>query len=362
MLYELLNPLRELFFGFNVLRYITFRAVGAGITAFVVSLWLGPWLIRKLTGMNFKQTIEREGFSQLYEAHSGKEKIPTMGGFLILGSLCASTLIWADLRNRFIWLCLLTAVYLGLVGFLDDYLKLSRKNSKGLIASYKLTAQVLLGLLLGVILYFQSPSWHNVAIPFFKRWVFAMGPFYIVFVACVITGASNAVNLTDGLDGLAIGCTLMIALTYGLFSYLTGHALFSNYLQIPFVPGAGELAVFCLALFGAGMGFLWFNAYPASVFMGDVGSLSIGGVLGAIAVFTKKEILLVMVGGIFVMEAVSVILQVGSYKLTKRRIFKMAPIHHHFQLGGLRETKVVIRFWIVSILLSLFGVATLKLQ
>jgi len=219
-----------------------------------------------------------------------------------------------------------------------------------------------IGLGIGTFLYFDSPVWCNVALPFFKNWFLILGPFYILFVALVITGTSNAVNLTDGLDGLAIGCTLMIALTYGVFSYVTGHTAFSHYLRIPYIAGAGELAVFCAVLFGSGLGFLWFNAHPASVFMGDIGSLGLGGALGAVAIFTKKELLLVIVGGIFVLEAVSVILQVFSYKLRQKRIFRMAPIHHHFQLGGLKETKVVIRFWIISILLSLLGLATLKLQ
>jgi phospho-N-acetylmuramoyl-pentapeptide-transferase len=270
--------------------------------------------------------------------------------------------LWADLRNRYVLLCLLVTAWLGMIGFVDDYLKLSKKNSKGLRGTYKLIAQIALGVYLGSVLYLESPRWHDVAIPFLKNWVLAMGPFYIAFVVLVVAGASNAVNLTDGLDGLAIGCTLMISLTYGVFSYVAGNYIFSHYLKIPFVPGVGELAVFCTALFGAGMGFLWFNAHPASLFMGDIGSLSIGGALGAVAVLTKKEFLLVIVGGIFVAEALSVILQVLSFKLWKKRIFRMAPVHHHFQLKGLKETKVVIRFWIISVILSLFGLATLKLQ
>ncbi len=362
MLYQLLYPLREYFFGFNVFRYITFRAAMAGITAFIVCLCIGPGVIRFLSKLNLKQTIEREGFSSLYQEHAGKEKVPTMGGLMILGSIIISTLLWADLRNRYVWLCLLIVLWLGGVGFVDDYLKLAKKNSKGLAAANKFIGQAIIGLGIGVFLYFDSPVWRDVALPFFKNWFLMLGPFYILFVALVITGTSNAVNLTDGLDGLAIGCTLMIALTYAIFSYVTGHAAFSHYLQIPFIAGAGELAVFCAVLFGSGIGFLWFNAHPATVFMGDVGSLGLGGALGAVAIFTKKELLLVVVGGIFVLEAISVIFQVLSYKLRQKRIFRMAPIHHHFQLGGLKETKVVIRFWIVSILLSLLGLATLKLQ
>lgn len=362
MLYELLYPLRDFFFGFNVFRYITFRAAMGGITAFVVTLLIGPAVIRFLSRLNLKQSVERVGFSALYEEHAGKEKVPTMGGLMILGSVTLSTLLWMDLGNRYVWLSLLIVLWLGVVGFVDDYLKLSKKNSKGLTALNKFVGQTVIGLGIGVFLYFDSPVWRDAAIPFFKDWFITLGPFYVLFVALVLTGSSNAVNLTDGLDGLAIGCTLMIALTYGVFSYVTGHAAFSQYLQIPHIAGAGELAVFCAVLFGAGLGFLWFNTHPAAVFMGDVGSLSLGGALGAVAIFTKKELLLVIVGGVFVMEALSVILQVGSYKFTKQRIFRMAPIHHHFQLGGLKETKVVVRFWIISILLSLLGLASLKLQ
>ena len=362
MFYELFYPLRHTFFGFNVFRYITFRAAMAGITAFVVCILLGPAVIRFLSRLNLKQGIERAGFSALYGQHAGKEKVPTMGGLMVLGAVFASTLLWMDLHNRYVWLCLLVTGWLGAVGFVDDYLKLAKKNSKGLAAANKFTGQILLGLAIGIFLYRDSPVWSDVAVPFVKNWFLVLGPFYILFVALVITGSSNAVNLTDGLDGLAVGCTLMIALTYAVFSYLTGHAAFSRYLGIPFIAGAGELAVFCAVLFGSGLGFLWFNAHPANVFMGDVGALGLGGALGAVAIFTKKELLLVIVGGIFVLEALSVILQVASFKFRKQRIFRMAPIHHHFQLGGLTESKVVIRFWIVSVLLSLLGLATLKLQ
>ena len=334
----------------------------AGVTAFLVCVWAGPATLRFLSVLNLKQTIQRDGFSKLYEAHRGKDKVPTMGGFLILTAVLASTLFWADLTNRYVLLCMASMVWLGGVGFADDKLKLQKRNSKGITAATKLAGQLILGLGIGFFLYLDSPSWQEVGVPFFKNLHIALGLFYVVFVAVVITGASNAVNLTDGLDGLAIGCTIMIALTYGLFSYVSGHAKFSEYLQIPFITGAGELAIFCTALFGAGMGFLWFNSHPAQVFMGDVGSLSIGGALGAVAVFTKKEFLLLVVGGVFVAEALSVILQVSSFKLRKKRIFLMAPLHHHFQLLGISESKVVIRFWIVSIILALVGLSTLKLQ
>ncbi len=362
MFYHLLYPLRDFFFGFNVFRYITFRAVLASITAFVVSLVIGPAVVRFLRDLNLRQTIQRDGFSRLYTAHQGKDQTPTMGGFLLIGALVVSTLLWADLTNRYIWLCLFTVIWLGVVGFIDDYLKLAKKNSKGLKAANKFFGQMLLGVGLGLFLYLDSPSWQAVSVPFFKNAVLTMGPLYILFVSMVIVGASNAVNLTDGLDGLAIGCTSMIALTYSIFSYVTGHAKFSAYLQLVFVPGAGELTVFCAALLGAGMGFLWFNSHPASVFMGDMGSLSLGGALGVVAILTKKELLLLIVGGIFVVESLSVILQVTSYRYRKKRIFLMAPLHHHFQLKGLSESKVVIRFWIVSIILALWGLASLKLQ
>ena len=334
----------------------------ASITAFLVSLWLGPKVIQALKDLNLKQTIERAGFAKLYAEHLGKEKVPTMGGVLIMGAMGVSVLLWADLSNRFVILSMLTMAWLGAVGFWDDYLKLSKKDSKGLRASLKLMGQVVFALGLGAYLYWDSPAWQVVPVPFLKNVVFSLGIFYILFVVLVIVGSSNAVNLTDGLDGLAIGCTLMVALAYSIFSYVTGNFKISHYLQIPFVPGAGELTVICAALFGAALGFLWFNAHPATVFMGDIGSLSLGGVLGAIAVFTKKELLLLIVGGVFVVEALSVILQVASFKLRGKRIFLMSPLHHHFQLTGLKETKVVIRFWIVSIILALIGFASLKLQ
>lgn len=334
----------------------------ASITAFILSVWLGPRVIRWLAGLDAKQTIERAGFSSLYGAHAGKEKVPTMGGVLILATVIGSVLLWSDWTNRYILISCAVTAALGGIGFADDYLKLSKKNSKGLPGKLKLAGQAAIGVLLGIFLYRDSPAWQEITAPFLKDWFWALGPFYILFVAAVIAGASNAVNLTDGLDGLAIGSTLMIALTYGIFSYVTGHAQFSGYLQIPFILGAGELTVFCAAILGAGLGFLWFNSYPASVFMGDVGSLALGGAIGVVAILTKKELLLLIVGGIFVVEALSVMLQVAGYKFTKKRIFLMAPLHHHFQLQGIVESKVVIRFWIVSIILALAGLASLKLQ
>lgn len=362
MLLHLLYPLRDYFFGFNVFKYITFRAAMASITAFLVCVIVGPRVIAYLSALNLKQTIKREGFDKLYDAHKAKSKTPTMGGLLMVGAIVLSTLLWSDLDNRYVLVSLCVLVWLGAVGFIDDYLKLLKKDSKGLTALNKLIGQLAAGVGLGLFLYYDAPHWQAVDVPFFKDVVWRAGLLYVPFVALVVTGASNAVNLTDGLDGLAAGCTIMVALTYGVFSYITGNAIFSNYLQVPFILGAGELTVLCAAVFGAGMGFLWFNSHPASVFMGDIGSLALGGALGTVAVFTKKELLLLIVGGVFVAEALSVILQVASYKTRRRRIFRMAPVHHHFQLGGLHESKVVIRFWIVCIILSLFGLASLKLQ
>ncbi|OGX40384.1 MAG: phospho-N-acetylmuramoyl-pentapeptide-transferase [Omnitrophica WOR_2 bacterium RIFCSPHIGHO2_02_FULL_68_15] len=362
MFYHFLYPLRDLFFGFNVFRYITFRAASAGITAFLVCILIGPRLIRALHRLNVRQGIKRDGFSKLYGAHEQKEKIPTMGGILILGALVASVLLWGDLANPYLLTVTACTIWLGAVGFVDDFLKITKKDCKGLRAGVKFALQAVPGLGVGMFLFRESPSWTLVSVPFLKDFFLALGIFYVPFTALVIIGSSNAVNLTDGLDGLAIGCTVTIATAFAIFSYIAGNAIFSRYLHVPFVPGAGELTVVCAAIFGAGLGFLWYNSHPASVFMGDTGSLSLGGALGGVAVFTKKELLLVVIGGVLVAEALSVIAQVASYKIRKKRIFLMAPIHHHFQLQGLTESKVVIRFWIVSIILALWGLASLKLQ
>jgi phospho-N-acetylmuramoyl-pentapeptide-transferase len=279
----------------------------------------------------------------------------------MIGAVVLSCLLWGDLANRFLWIALLSIVWLGAIGFADDYLKLAFKNSKGLQAATKLAGQMGLGLAAGLFLY-QGIGWDTVQFSFLRDFAWTLGPFYVPFVCLVLVGSSNAVNLTDGLDGLAVGCTIFIAITYAGFSYLTGHAAFSGYLGLPFVPEAGELTVFCAALVGACLGFLWFNSYPANVFMGDTGSLSLGGALGVVAVLIKKELVLLVVGGVFVVEALSVILQVTSFKLRRKRIFLMAPLHHHFQLKGWSESKIVIRFWIVSVILALAGFATLKLR
>ncbi len=361
MLLHLLYPLRDLFFGFNVFKYITFRAAMASLTAFFLSLLLGGPVIALLRRMNTAHRIERTGFEKISQQQKHKESVPTMGGILILGAVTLSCLLWADLKNPYFWIALLATLWLGAIGFADDFIKRFYNNAKGLQAFTKLTGQIALGVAVGFLLY-DAFGWDNVHVPFFKELIVRLGPFYILFVCFVLVGSSNAVNLTDGLDGLAIGCSIFIALTYAIFSYLTGNAIFSDYLNVPFVAGTGELTVFCAALVGAALGFLWFNSYPASVFMGDTGSLSLGGALGIVAILIKKELLLLLVGGIFVAEALSVILQVVSFKTRRKRIFLMAPLHHHFQLKGWPESKVVIRFWIVSVVLSLAGLASLKLM
>ncbi len=359
MLYHLLYPLHVYHHLFNVFRYITFRTIYATLTAILLALFVGPYLIGRLRKLQIGQYVREEG----PQSHFSKQGTPTMGGVLIIGAAVFSTLLWADLTNHYVWLVLLVIVAFGVIGFIDDYLKVVKKNNKGLSGRLKLTFQLAITLFIGVYLY----AYHNfdtrLSIPFFKTVRPDIGWAYIPLAAVVIIGSSNALNLTDGLDGLAIGPTIIAAGTYLIFSYLTGHIKISQYLQIPYVPGVGELAVFCGTLVGAGLGFLWFNSYPAQVFMGDVGSLALGGALGTVAVITKHEILLAIVGGIFVAEAVSVILQVGYFKATHgKRIFRMAPLHHHFELMGWPEPKVIVRFWIIAILLGLVAISTLKLR
>ena len=361
MFYHLLYPLRDLWFGFNVFRYITFRAAFCGITAFFLSVVLGPFIIRKLELFNIKEKVMRPDAPSLYPYQQHKEGTPTMGGIIIIFSLIISVLFWADLTNRFIRLLLLGVLWLGIIGFVDDYIKLKRK-SKGLRATTKLLGQCVIAVLIGAFLFFDPEFKNTLNFPFFKDVIIDLGIFYIFFVVIVIIASSNAVNITDGLDGLAIGCVIIIAITYGVMSYITGHIKISEYLNIFYNPGAGELTVFCAAILGSGLGFLWFNAYPASVFMGDTGSLALGGAVGMIAIFIKKEMLLFLVGGVFVIETLTVLLQVASFKLRRKRIFLMTPIHHHFQLKGWAENKIIIRFWIVAILLSLLTLATLKLR
>jgi len=360
MLYHLLFPLHKTFIAFNVFRYVTFRTAGAILTALLVSFILGPYLIRKLEELQVGQAIRDDG----PQSHFKKAGTPTMGGVLILLAVFLSTLLWANLQNRFIWLVLFATAWMGLIGFIDDYLKVIRKSSKGLAGRYKFGWEVLLGLLVGGYLYLYPVDAFTtkLAIPFFKRVMPDLGWFYILFVMLVIVGTSNAVNLTDGLDGLAVGPFIMAAATYTLLAYIAGHAAVARYLQVFFVKGASELTVFCGAMVGASLGFLWFNAYPAQVFMGDVGSLSLGAALGTVAVLIKNELLLLIVGGIFVIETVSVILQVSSFKATGRRVFRMAPIHHHYELNGLAEPKIIVRFWIISFILALISLTTLKLR
>jgi len=356
MLYNLLYPLADQVSFFNLFQYITFRTVYALVTSLVLCWVFGPWFIRRLKEQQGKgQPIRHDG----PQTHLVKQGTPTMGGLLILMALTVSTLLWADLSNGFIWLALLVTLGYGLIGFIDDYLKIMRNNPKGLAGRWKLLLQCLFGGIAAAGLWVMTDP--IVDIPFFNmQW--DMGWFYLLFVVFVLVGTSNAVNLTDGLDGLAVAPTFMVASSLAVVVYLAGHAKFSAYLMIPFVPGAGELAVFCGALVGGCLGFLWFNTYPAQVFMGDVGALSLGGALGFVACAVHQQILLAIAGGLFVLEAVSVMVQVASFKLTGKRVFRMAPIHHHYELKGWPEPQVIVRFWIISILLALVALSTLKIR
>jgi phospho-N-acetylmuramoyl-pentapeptide-transferase len=365
MLYHLLYPLRDVFSGFNVMRYITFRATMAAVTAMILGIALGPYVIRKLYELKAGAPLRDEKFFALHSAHKKKDGVPTMGGILILISIIVPTLLWVDLLNINVIIILAATLWLGVLGGIDDLAKVRRRESSGISARKKFFWQILLGVLVGAVLVLlpeKSGFSTKLSIPFWKRPLVNLGVGYIVFVTFVIVGTSNAVNLTDGLDGLAIGCSIVAALVYGIICYLSGHASFAQYLNIQHVPGSGELAVFCAAMLGAGLAFLWYNAYPAEVFMGDTGSLALGGAVGVMAVLVKKELLLLIVGGVFVIEATSVILQVFSYKTWKKRIFLMTPIHHHFELKGWPETKVTTRFWIVAVVFALLSLATLKLQ
>ena len=334
----------------------------AGVTAFLLCIFIGPAIFRKIRNLRVSEDGVREDAPSLDKLHRKKKGTPTMGGLAILFALLGATLLWADITNPYILLLLTTSVWLGLVGLLDDTLKYVMKSSKGMAASAKFSGQIIAGAGIALFLYF-IPGWDtSLTLPFVKNFTLELGLCYIPFVVIVIVATSNAVNLTDGLDGLAIGCVIMVAVAYSILAYVTGHARFSAYLQIPYVPGSGELAIFCSALIGAGLGFLWYNCHPAEVFMGDTGSLSLGGAIGAIAVLIHKELVLLIAGGIFVAEALSVILQVLSYKWTGKRIFLMAPLHHHFEHKGWDETKVTVRFWIVGAILVFLSLATLKLR
>jgi phospho-N-acetylmuramoyl-pentapeptide-transferase len=351
----------------NVFRYETFRAMAAALTALMLSLAMGPKTIVVLTRLKLGQPLRQKSeVRELADLHSAKKGTPTMGGILILFTVTLSTLIWCDLANKLYWLVLGSMLYLGLIGFADDYEKVAKKNSKGIRAWQKMAAQGLLAIFVFLYLsYFSSypGEWNRLYIPFLKSAaVVDMGLLTVIFFAIVTVGTSNAVNLTDGLDGLAIGCSISVALTYAIFCYVEGNAKLSTYLILPLVSGAGELAVFCAALVGAGLGFLWFNCHPARVFMGDTGSLALGGVLGVIAICVHQELLLIIAGGVFVLEAGSVMLQVASFKLTGKRIFAMSPLHHHFELKGWDETTVVVRFWIMSLIGAMAALATLKLR
>jgi phospho-N-acetylmuramoyl-pentapeptide-transferase len=334
----------------------------AAVTAFLISIIFGPMLIRVITRLSIGENIRKQDSAKLYELHSKKQGTPTMGGILILLAIVSSTLLWADIGNRLILLVLFSTLWLGITGFADDYLKHVRKCSKGLTASAKFTSQILLGLILGTMLFLSPQNTTSLDIPFLKNVSLELGVFYILFVIIVITGSSNAVNLTDGLDGLAIGSVVLVAIGFTVLCYVSGNIKFSNYLLIPYIKGSGELTIFCTSIIGAGLGFLWFNCYPATIFMGDVGSLALGGALGITALLIKKELLLIIIGGVFVIEALSVILQVLSFRLTKKRIFKIAPLHHHFQFLGWSESKVIVRFWIIGIILVLLTLVTLKIR
>ncbi len=362
MLYFLLYPLHNIFPVFNLFRYITFRASMAAISAFLLSLILGPAIIRIIKRLQIGENIRKEDSKKLYDLHSKKQGTPTMGGILILLAVSFSVLLWADIFNKYIILVMFSTIWLGVTGFIDDYLKQIKKRSKGLTAAAKFISQIILGLIIGVIILNDPEISTKIDVPFLKDILLELGFFYIFIVILVITGSSNAVNLTDGLDGLAIGCVIMAALAFGVLSYVSGNIKFSAYLFIPYIKGSGELTVFCASILGAGLGFLWYNCYPASIFMGDVGSLALGGALGTTALLIKKELLLVLVGGIFVLEALSVILQVFSFRLTKKRIFKIAPLHHHFQFLDWPENKVIVRFWIVAGFLALLTIMTLKIR
>ncbi len=362
MLFNIFSPLGDEILVFNLFRYLTFRTGGAILTALLISFVLGPSIIRWLKSKQGKgQPIRDDGPERHIIAKQGT---PTMGGFLILLALSVATLLWADLTNRYVWAVLIVTIGFGLIGFADDYLKVTRANTRGVPGRIKLVCEILIAVAAAWwVMDIMPPAIAtSLAVPFFKDLLIDFGWLFIAVAALVMVGASNAVNLTDGLDGLAIGPVIIAASTFAMITYLVGNAVFANYLQINFVPGAGELAVYCGALVGAGLGFLWFNAPPAMVFMGDTGSLGIGGGIGAVAVVSKHELVLAIVGGLFVLETVSVIVQVASFKMTGRRVFRMAPLHHHFEQKGWAEPTIVIRFWIIAVILALFGLATLKLR
>ena len=360
MLVYLADTLTEFYSGFNVFTYLTMRAIMGALTALVISLVLGPTLIRRLTVRQIGQTVRDYG----PKSHLPKAGTPTMGGALILLAILISTLLWSDLSNQYVWVVICVTMAFGVIGFVDDYIKLVRRDPEGLRARYKFLSQSVAALLAAVFLYSlaQQPADTALLIPYVKEMLIPLGGFYVVFTFLVIVGTSNAVNLTDGLDGLAVMPSVLVAGALGIFAYAAGNVVFSEYLAIPYVAGSGELIVFCASLAGAGLGFLWFNTYPAQVFMGDVGALALGAALGTVAVVVRQEIVLAIMGGLFVMETVSVIMQVVSFRLTGQRIFRMAPLHHHYELKGWAEPKVIVRFWIITVILVLVGLSSLKVR
>jgi phospho-N-acetylmuramoyl-pentapeptide-transferase len=362
VLYYLLYPLTELWFGFNVFKYITFRAAMAAVTSFVLCVAIGPSMIRLLKYLEVGQFVRKDYVEDLFDFHRTKEGTPTMGGLIIIFSVLISSILWCRLDSDFIILALGGMVWMGIVGFADDYIKIRNKSARGITAITKVIGQSLLAIIIGLFVVHNKAIGADLYIPFLKNAVINLGYFYILFVLLVIVGASNAVNLTDGLDGLAVGCVLFVGLTYAIMSYVTGNFIISGYLNVFYLPGAGELTCFCAALVGAGLGFLWFNGHPASVFMGDTGSLSLGGSIAIISVLLKKEVLLLLVGGVFVFESISVMIQVFSFKMWKKRVFLMTPIHHHFQIKGWSESKITIRFWIIAAILAMLGLASLKVR
>ena len=360
MLLELARWLQEFARLFALFDYITMRAILGALTALALSLWLGPAVIERLSRLKGGQPIRTDG----PQSHFSKAGTPTMGGALILMTISLSTLLWADLRNRYVWIVLAVLVCFGLIGWLDDWIKIVRRDPNGLKSRYKYALQSVFGAIAAVVLFYtaDAPSNTTLYLPLLKDVAIPLGGLFMVVAYFWIVGFSNAVNLTDGLDGLAIMPTVLVAGGLGIFAYASGNAVFSDYLQIPAVPGAGELAIVCAAIAGAGLGFLWFNTFPAMVFMGDIGALALGAVLGAIAVIVRQELILVIMGGIFVIETLSVMIQVASFKLTGKRVFRMAPIHHHFELKGWPEPRVIVRFWIISVILVLVALATLKVR
>ena len=360
MLLYLADYLAQYHSGFNVFQYLTLRAIFGALTALLISFFVGPVMIRRLRHHQIGQTVRSDG----PESHFSKAGTPTMGGTLILVAITTSTLLWSDLSNRYVWIIVGVTLAFGCIGWVDDYRKLVLNDSRGLPGRYKYFWQSVVGLVAAVVLFqgATTPAETALIVPFFKNISIEMGWGFIALTYFVIVGSSNAVNLTDGLDGLAIMPTVLVGGALGLFAYLSGHVKFASYLAIPYVPGAGEAVIFCGALVGSGLGFLWFNAYPAQVFMGDVGALALGAALGVVAVVVRQELILMIMGGVFVMETVSVVMQVTSYKLTGKRIFRMAPLHHHFELKGWPEPRVIVRFWIITVILVLVGLASLKIR